>query len=70
MPIDAAGERRDQPLEQELQQDLAAARAERLADADLARALLHVDEHDVHDADAADRERQHADERQHHLAAR
>ena len=58
----AAGERRRQPLEQELQQDLAALRAERLAHADLARPLLHVDEHDVHDADAADGQRQHADE--------
>ena len=54
---EAAGERRRQALEQELQQDLAPPRAERLAHADLARALLHVHEHDVHDADAADGQR-------------
>ena len=70
MPTHAAGERRGQPFEQKLQQDLAAFRAERLAHADLARPLLHVDEHDVHDADAADRQRQHADEREHDLAGR
>ena len=65
----AAGERRRQPLEQELQQDRAAPRAERLAQADLARPLGDRHEHDVHHADAADGQRQHADERQHELQA-
>src|SRR5947207_5262847 len=61
---DAAHEGRRKPFEQELNQDFPPARAERLPDPDLARALLDVDEHDVHDADAADRQRQHADEGQ------
>src|SRR6185503_4775758 len=39
-------------LEQELEQDALRARAERLADADLARPLRHRHQHDVHDADA------------------
>ena len=52
---------------QELAQDLAAARAERLADADLARALGDRDGHDRHHADAADhqRDRRDDDEREH-----
>src|SRR2546421_9665787 len=37
--------------------DDARGRAERLSDADLARALLHRNQHDVHDADAAERDR-------------
>ena len=36
-------------------------RAERLPQPDLARALAHGDQHDVHDADAAERERDEAD---------
>ena len=36
-------------------------RAHGHADADLARALRHADEHDVHDADAADDERNAGD---------
>ena len=63
----AAGDRGYDALEQELQQDRAAPRAERLADADLPRPLGHRHEHDVHDADAADRQRQHADEAEHQL---
>ena len=63
----AAGEGRREALEQELQEDLARAGAKRLANADLARPLLHVDEHDVHDADAADGQRQDPDEGQHDL---
>ena len=53
-------------LEQELPEDLAPPRAERLADADLARPLGHRDHHDRHDADAADHQgdRRDDDERQ------
>ena len=48
-------------LDQELRQDVAAARADRLADADLARPLADRHEHDVHDPDAADDERDRGD---------
>ena len=41
-------------LDQELQQHLACDRADREADADLARAFGHRHQHDVHDPDAAD----------------
>ena len=41
-------------LDEELHQDVALARADRHADADLARPLGDAHEHDVHDADAAD----------------
>src|SRR5262245_28615446 len=50
-----------QGLDQELLPDVAAARAEAPADADLARALQNVGEHDVHDADAADQQRDAGD---------
>ena len=49
-------------LDQKLQQDRAPLGADGLADADLARPLGHRDEHDVHDADAADEQRQPGDE--------
>ena len=62
----AAGRGEEDRLEQELPEDLDAPRAERLADADLARALGDADRHDAHDADAADhqRDRRQHDERQ------
>ena len=50
----AAGRRQEDRLEQELPENLDAPRAERLAHADLARALGDADRHDAHDADAAD----------------
>ena len=40
-------------------------RADGFANADLAGALGHGDQHDVHDADAADGQRQHGDQQQH-----
>ena len=43
------------------EQDVAAVRADGHADADLARALGHAHEHDVHDPDAADEERDAGD---------
>jgi hypothetical protein len=52
----SAGGRDDQRLREELEEDVAAARAEGLFDADLAGALLDGDQHDVHEADAGDAE--------------
>ena len=49
-------------LDQELQQNVAAPGADGLAHADLARPLDDRNEHDVHDADAADEQRQAGDE--------
>jgi hypothetical protein len=57
-----ADERQRHRLDQELHEDVAPARADRLADADLARALGDRHQHDVHDADAAD-EQGDADDR-------
>ena len=64
----------DQPAErterdgfdEKLQQDVATVRADGHADADLAGALGDADEHDVHDADAADDERDAGDGREQH----
>ena len=53
----AAGEAQHHRLDEELDQNHAPRRAERFADADLARALGDRHEHDVHDADAADEQR-------------
>ena len=61
-----AEERADHPAErrerhrlgQDLPDDVAAPRAERLAQPDLARPLAHHHQHDVHDDDAADDQRQ------------
>jgi hypothetical protein len=64
-PDDAARKRGGEPFEQELQQDVTPAGAERHAHADFAGSLLDVHEHDVHDADAADGEGHDADEREH-----
>ena len=61
MPIEAAERRERDGLDQELQQHLALQRADREADADLARALGHRHEHDVHDADAADEQADRGD---------
>src|ERR1043165_1978332 len=67
---DAAAEAgQDDGLDEELQQDVAAPRADGLADADLPRPLRHGDEHDVHDADAAD-EKGNADDRAHDYGRR
>src|SRR6185436_7092711 len=50
-------------------EDLARPGAERFPDADLTRSLLHVHEHNVHDAHAPDGQRDHADEREDHFQA-
>ena len=47
-------------LGQKLNEDMTAARAQRLFDADLPSALLHGYQHDVHQADAGDAQRQRA----------
>ena len=52
-------------LGQHLRHDVRPARAERLAQADLARPLGHHHQHDVHDHDAADDERQRDDADEH-----
>jgi hypothetical protein len=48
-------------LDQELQQDVARLGADRHANPDLARPFGHRDEQDVHDADAADQQRDRRD---------
>ena len=57
----AAEQGQRQRLDQELGEDVAAARADRLADADLAGPLADRDQHDVHDPDAADDQRDRGD---------
>ena len=58
MPIDAAERRQRDRLGEDLPQDVAPPRAERLAQPDLARPLADDHQHDVHDDDAADDERE------------
>src|SRR5579872_856497 len=62
-PDGASDERDRDRLGQELPGDVASRSADRLADADLARALDDRDEHDVHDPDAADDEGDETDRR-------
>ena len=50
-----------------LNQDVTATRTQRLLDADLARTLLHRDQHDVHQADAGNAQRQRSNKRHQHL---
>ena len=57
----AAEERQVQRLDEELLEDVASAGADRLADADLAGPLGDRDQHDVHDPDAADDQRDGGD---------
>ena len=53
---DRAEEAERRGLDEELRENVAPLGAERLADADLARAVRDGDEHDVHDHDRADDE--------------
>src|SRR5205823_126606 len=62
---EAAHRRHHHRLAEELQQDGGPARAQRPPHADLASALLHRDEQDVHDSDAAHDGGDHADQRTH-----
>ena len=59
---ESADEGDGERLGQKLEEDVAAARAQRFLDADFAGALGDGDEHDVHQADAADAQREGADE--------
>ena len=59
----------DHGFGEKLQEDVPLARAESFFYADLAGALLHADQHDVHQADAGDAERERADEEQQDLQA-
>src|SRR5205814_1840853 len=60
-PEDAADAGEADRLDEELGEDVAPARADGLADADLPGPLVHRDEHDVHDPDASDEQRDPAD---------
>src|SRR5215217_1243276 len=60
-PDDATEHAHGDALDEELREHVGAARADGHADADLARPLGHGDEHDVHDPDAADDERDRRD---------
>ena len=64
MPMHDAERREDEVLGLEVAQDVAAGRAERAADADLARALLHPEAREPDDAERGDDEQRerHADE--------
>ena len=62
---DAAEDRQHDRLGEHLRHDVGPPRAERLAQADLARPLGDHHQHDVHDHDAADDERQRDDADQH-----
>ena len=53
----ATEQRQQGRLGQKLFQDVAAARADALANADLFRSFCYADQHDVHDHDAADHQR-------------
>ena len=64
MPSKAAGQADRDGLDEELAHDVTAARADRHAQADLARALGHRQQRDVHDADAADQQRHRGHRRQ------
>jgi hypothetical protein len=65
-PISAADDAEHHRLDQELREDVEAAGADGLANADLAGALGHRDEHDVHDPNAADDERHRRDSADEH----
>jgi hypothetical protein len=56
MPITPAERRQDHRLDQELQQHLALQRTDGQAQADFAGTFGDADQHDVHDADAADQQ--------------
>ncbi len=60
----AAGAAQQRRFDQELQQNVAAPRPKRHTETDLARALGDRDKKDVHDADAADQQRDRRQDRQ------
>src|SRR5271157_422009 len=62
-----ADSRDHQRLGQKLDQNVPLARAQGFFDADLLGALLHRDQHDVHQPDTGDAQRQGADKQEQHL---
>ena len=67
IPINPSSKSQHQRLQQELHQDMPRPRAQRLAQPDLARALGHRDQHDIHHAHPAHRQRDRANQAQHGL---
>ena len=65
----SADEGEHQRLDKELHQDVTAARADGLQQADLFGALGHADQHDVHHADSADAEGERADDAEQRVEA-
>ena len=65
VPIDSATQREEDCFGEELQPNLATGCAERLANTDLLDSRLDVGEHAVHDADAADDQRDSSSEGEH-----
>src|ERR1017187_3709497 len=65
----SADESNGECLGQKLEENMPAARSERFLDADLTGALGHGNKHDVHQADAADAQRERADEAEQNLQA-
>ncbi len=59
---DAANARNGESFSEELDEDVALARAESFFDPDFAGALLHGNQHDVHEADACDAQRECAEQ--------
>ena len=66
-PGDSAESSNDQSLREELKQNVPAPRAQGFLYANLAGALRHRHQHDVHQPNAADAERQQADEAEQNL---
>src|SRR5437016_1912029 len=66
-PQQAAGKGDGQSLGHELQKNVAFAGPQRLLNSDLAGALGHRDQHDVHQPNPTDSQRESANERQKHL---
>ena len=60
----SSDERQERRLDEELQQNVFAASADRFAQSDLSRPLRHRDEHDIHNADPSDDKRDGRDERE------
>ena len=68
---DAADRTERHRFDQELSEDVAAVRADGHADTDFARPFSHAHEHDVHDSDSADHQRDARDcaqQNRHHVA--
>ena len=59
---EATDDAKDERFEEELKHDVAGAGADGFADTNFAGALRNGDEHDIHDANAADDERDASDE--------